>query len=104
VFQALDSDRPSIQEHACYILENFCESLQPKTLRPYLEALLNRLINLLQIGKPNIKEMALSALASAAVASEMEFIPYLRVRNFHCLIISASNSLFYYYLFIIANL
>lgn len=76
VFNALSEPRFTIQGHACYILENFCENLQPKTLRPFLGALMTKLVELVQSDKGMTKEMALSAISSTAVAAETEFIPY----------------------------
>jgi hypothetical protein len=76
VFNALSEPRFTIQGHACYILENFCENLQPKTLRPFLTSLMTKLLELVQAEKSMTKEMALSAISSAAVAAESEFIPF----------------------------
>lgn len=81
VFETLNDSHSTIQCHGCYILENFCENLQPKTLRPWLEGLMGKLIMLFQAESSQTKEMALSAIASAAVASEREFLPYADVSH-----------------------
>lgn len=75
MFDAL-GDIYTVQCTACYVLEYFCEGLQPATLRPYLRQLLEKLVQLLQSDKMLVKEMALSALAATAVAAEKDFVPY----------------------------
>lgn len=40
--------RHTVQTTTCYVLEMFCENLQPETLRPFLNPLLTRLASLLQ--------------------------------------------------------
>lgn len=76
IFHALDDPRPTMQGTSCYVLEYFCENLQPDTLRPYLGALMNKLVVLVQSSQKGTQEMALSAIAATAVAAEVEFLPY----------------------------
>lgn len=76
IFQALDDPRPTVQSTSCYVLEYFCESLQPETLRPYLNPLMTRLANLLRSPQKTTQEMALTAIAATAVAAEIDFLPY----------------------------
>lgn len=76
IFQALDDPRPTVQGTSCYVLEYFCESLQPATLRPYLNPLMTRLAALLQSAQKSTQEMALTAIAATAVAAEIDFLPY----------------------------
>jgi hypothetical protein len=76
IFQALDDPRPTVQGTSCYVLEYFCESLQPATLRPYLNPLMTRLAALLQSAQKSTQEMALTAIAATAVAAEADFLPY----------------------------
>lgn len=84
VFQALDDPRPTVQGTSCYVLEYFCENLQPETLKPFLPPLMGKLANLLQSDLKTTKEMALSAIAATAVASEIAFLPYTEVRGLLC--------------------
>jgi hypothetical protein len=79
VFQALDDTKTTVQTTTCYVLEMFCENLQPETLRPFLNPLLTRLATLLQSPQKLTQEMALTAIASTAVAAEIEFLPYTEV-------------------------
>lgn len=76
IFQALDDPRPTVQGTSCYVLEYFCENLQPETLRPYLSALMTKLVILLNSEQKTTKEMALSAIAATAVAAEIDFLPF----------------------------
>lgn len=79
IFQALDDPRPTVQGTSCYVLEYFCENLQPETLKPFLTPLMTKLVMLLQSEQKTTKEMALSAIAATAVASEIDFLPYAEV-------------------------
>jgi hypothetical protein len=76
IFAALDDPRPTVQGTTCYALEMFCENLQPETLRPFLNELMNKLAVLLESPQKLTKEMALSAIAATAVASEKDFLPF----------------------------
>lgn len=79
IFKALDDPRPTVQGTSCYVLEYFCEGLQPETLRPYLNPLMHRLAALLQSQQRSTKEMVLTAIAATAVAAEKDFLPYTEV-------------------------
>ena len=79
VFGALEDPRPTVQGTSCYVLENFCENLLPQTLRPFLPMLMERLAALLNSPQKTTQEMAMAAIAAAAVASEEGFIPYAEV-------------------------
>ena len=83
MFEALDDPRPTVQGTSCYVLENFCDGIQPETLRPYLPALLQRLGVLLQSTNQTTQEMAMSALAATAVAAEIDFLPYTEVKEIY---------------------
>lgn len=48
MFDIIQDPRHTVQTTTCYVLEMFCENLQPETLRPFLNALLTRLASLLQ--------------------------------------------------------
>lgn len=76
---ALDDAKHTVQGTCCYVLEYFCEGLQPATLRPFLNELMTRLAGLLQAPLRSTQEMALSAIAATSVAAEIEFLPYAEV-------------------------
>ena len=76
IFNALDDPESTVQGTTCYILEYFCENLQRETLRPFLSTLMTKLATLLQNGSKTNKELALSATAATALATEIEFLPY----------------------------
>jgi importin-4 len=78
IFHLLDDATPSVQTVSCYVLEIFCERLEPKVVRPVLDNLVKKLAYMLQTAtKRNVQEMAIAAMAATAVAAEQEFIPYL---------------------------
>ena len=79
VFTALEDSRPTVQSTSCYVVENFCEGLQPDTLKPLLPGMVHRLGLLLQSTNRTTQEMALAALAATAVAAEEYFLPYAQV-------------------------
>jgi importin-4 len=76
LFSALADDEPNVQGTSCYVLENFCENLQPHTLAPFLPQLMERLGQVLINQNTLNQEMALAAIATIAVASEQNFLPY----------------------------
>jgi len=67
----------AVQITTSYVIETFCEPLQAVTLGKYLQKILDKLAALLRSEKAGLKETALSALASVAVASEGQFIPFM---------------------------
>jgi importin-4 len=79
LFTALEDPRPTVQGTSCYVLENFCENLLPQTLIPFLPMLMERLVGLLHSPVRSTQEMAMAAIASTAVASEDNFLPYAEV-------------------------
>lgn len=59
-----------------YALEMFCENLHQRLL-PYLPTLMERLFEILNADTPvHVKELALSAISSAACASKENMLPY----------------------------
>jgi hypothetical protein len=44
VFQLLDDATDNVKGVSCYVLEMFCENLQPATVLPFLPQLMNRLV------------------------------------------------------------
>lgn len=70
----MESDE-GVQERACYSLVAFAENLEEKIL-PYLQPLMQRLVELLRKGNAEIQEMAISAISAAAAAAGKHFEPY----------------------------
>ena len=58
------------------MLESFCENLERETVMPYLDQLMNKLVDLLRSPKPKIQSMAIGAIAATAVAAEEDFLKY----------------------------
>ena len=79
LYTALEDPRHTVQTTCCYVIEMFCENLQRETLRPFLQPLLQRLALLLQSPKQVLQVKALSAIASAALSAELDFLPYVEV-------------------------
>lgn len=76
-FSLLDDSTVSVQATSCYVLEMFCERLEPDGVRPLLESLVRKLASMLETtDKRSVQEMAVAALAATAVAAEEEFAPY----------------------------
>jgi len=78
VFSLLDDSITAVQVTSLYVLEMFCEKLDPASVRPYLDSLVRKLCHILETtSKRSLQEMALSALAATAVAAEEEFTQYM---------------------------
>jgi hypothetical protein len=60
----------------CAALDAFCESLDAAEILPYMPQLISELLQVLQMGRPGVQEMALSAVSSIASAAEQAFQPY----------------------------
>lgn len=60
----------------CAALDAFCESLDAAEILPYMPQLISELLQVLQMGRPGVQEMALSAVSSIAAAAEQAFQPY----------------------------
>jgi hypothetical protein len=55
----------------------FCERLEPEKVRPFLDHLVRKLVQMLETtSKRSVQEMSIAALAATAVAAEEEFVPY----------------------------
>ena len=68
----------TVQTTSCYVLEMFCEKLEPDAVRPFLDSLVRKLASMLETThKRSIQEMATAAIAATAVAAEEDFVPYL---------------------------
>lgn len=71
-----DNENPRIQAHAAAALVNFCEACELDDLAPYLDSLMEKLIQLLQCGSKVVQEGALTALASVADRAQDAFQKY----------------------------
>eukprot|EP01027_Heterolobosea_sp_BB2_P017416 GEZU01024672.1.p1 GENE.GEZU01024672.1~~GEZU01024672.1.p1 ORF type:complete len:931 (-),score=263.30 GEZU01024672.1:811-3603(-) len=86
LISAMDDEIPRVQCHAATAIVNFVEDCQHQFIEPYLDALLNKLLMLLQKGKRFVQEQTLSAISAVAGSSETLFrkyysaiVPYLKV-------------------------
>ncbi|PPR02026.1 hypothetical protein CVT26_008720 [Gymnopilus dilepis] len=76
---ALEEPEPRVHAHAASALINFCEAVERETLLPYLDPIVERLLQLLnpngdgQNTKRYVQEQAITTLAMVADASEATF-------------------------------
>ena len=71
----LNDATEKVKEKSCYALESFCENLG-EDIVPFLQPLLERLTHMLQTSRHETQQMAISALASVALAAGSQFTPY----------------------------
>ncbi|KAF8055485.1 IPO5 [Scenedesmus sp. PABB004] len=71
-----DFANPRVQAHAAAAVVNFSEGCEAETMGPHLDALIAKLLALLQQGKKIVQEGALTALASVADCSQEQFVRY----------------------------
>ncbi len=71
-----DFSNPRVQAHSCAAIVNFAEGCDQDIMGPYLDALITKLLALIQNGRKNVQEGALTAMASIADASGDYFIKY----------------------------
>lgn len=69
----LGAAEPRVQSHAAAALVNFCEEAEKEILAPYLDTLLEHLMQLLQNQKRFVQEQALSTIATVADSAESAF-------------------------------
>ncbi|KAK9271814.1 hypothetical protein L1049_002179 [Liquidambar formosana] len=81
-----DFQNPRVQVHSASAMLFFSKQCTPKTLTPYLNVIVSKLLKCLQKGKRMLKEESLAALASVASSSQEHFqayydtvMPYLKV-------------------------
>jgi len=67
---------PRVQAHACAALTNFFEGTSEEIVVNYVEAIMPKLCELIQVGISIIKENAVTALASLAEAAKEKFSAY----------------------------
>ena len=63
-----------MQQHACYVLEEFCEQLDTEELRPYMRPVVAKMLGFLRDDAvprpgPKLQEMALSVVRRGAAAA-----------------------------------
>lgn len=71
-----DFNNPRVQAHACAATVNFAENCDQDVMAPYLDGLISKLLALLQQGRKNVQESALTSLASVADCAQEYFIKY----------------------------
>eukprot|EP00878_Enallax_costatus_P012560 GHUV01013118.1.p1 GENE.GHUV01013118.1~~GHUV01013118.1.p1 ORF type:complete len:1009 (+),score=321.88 GHUV01013118.1:364-3390(+) len=71
-----DFNNPRVQAHAAATVVNFSEGCESDLMAPHLDALIAKLLTLLQQGKKIVQEGALTALASVADCSQEQFVRY----------------------------
>lgn len=71
-----DFNTPRVQAHACAATVNFAENADQDVMAPYLDTLISKLLALLQQGRRNVQEGALTSLASVADCAQEYFIKY----------------------------
>ncbi|KAG0205651.1 hypothetical protein BGX28_002767 [Mortierella sp. GBA30] len=71
-----DAPFPRVQAHAAAALVNFCEAAEKRTLEPYLDAIFERLLSLLNTGTTYVQEQAITTIATVADSSEERFVKY----------------------------
>ncbi|GJQ14176.1 hypothetical protein GpartN1_g5967.t1 [Galdieria partita] len=71
-----DAANPRVQAHAAAAIINFCEDASPDIVSPYLDGLLQKLLELLASSRRIVQEQAVSAIAAVADSAEQFFIRY----------------------------
>ena len=71
-----DFNAPRVQAHAAAAVVNFSEGAEADLMAPHLDALIAKLLTLLQRGKRLVQEGALTAIASVADSAEELFVKY----------------------------
>ncbi|KAF8926778.1 hypothetical protein BGZ58_010915 [Dissophora ornata] len=71
-----DAPYPRVRAHAAAALVNFCEAAEKRTLEPYLDAIFERLLSLLNTGTTYVQEQAITTIATVADSAEERFVKY----------------------------
>ncbi|KAG0269851.1 hypothetical protein BGZ95_001880, partial [Linnemannia exigua] len=71
-----DAPFPRVRAHAAAALVNFCEAVEKGTLEPYLDAIFERLLSLLNTGTTYVQEQAITTIATVADSAEDRFVKY----------------------------
>ena len=73
---AMEDQSHRVQAHASAAMVNFSEGCPPEHMSGYLDALMNKLMQMLQGGHKMVQESALTALASVADNAQTAFAKY----------------------------
>ncbi|KAL0479253.1 importin-beta [Acrasis kona] len=73
---AMDDPVSKVQSHAATAIVNFVEDCENKYIQPYLNSILNKLLQLLMSGRRFVQEQSLSAISAVADCSEQLFQNY----------------------------
>jgi len=73
---AMDDSVSKVQSHAATAIVNFVEDCENKFIQPYLDSILNKLLQLLMSGRRFVQEQSLSAISAVADCSEQLFQNY----------------------------
>ena len=73
---AMEDQSHRVQAHASAAMVNFSEGCPPEHMAGYLDALMNKLMQMLQGGHKMVQESALTALASVADNAQTAFAKY----------------------------
>ena len=76
LLRAMEDSSHRVQAHAAAAMVNFSEGCPPEHMQPYLDTLMNRLLQMLQGGRKMVQEAALTALASVADNAQTAFAKY----------------------------
>eukprot|EP01103_Thecamoeba_quadrilineata_P011595 TRINITY_DN279_c0_g1_i1.p1 TRINITY_DN279_c0_g1~~TRINITY_DN279_c0_g1_i1.p1 ORF type:complete len:1093 (+),score=229.45 TRINITY_DN279_c0_g1_i1:45-3323(+) len=76
MFLMQDTQNPRVQSHAASAIVNFCEHCETEILKPYLPALMEKLMALVSLPNQLITEQAVTAVAAIADCVEDQFTPY----------------------------
>ncbi|KAG0362852.1 importin subunit beta-3 [Gamsiella multidivaricata] len=71
-----DAPYPRVRAHAAAALVNFCEAAEKRILEPYLDAIFERLLSLLNTGTTYVQEQAITTIATVADSAEERFVKY----------------------------
>lgn len=72
----LDAPEARVASHAAAAFVNFCENAEQAIIEPYLDPVLERLLNLLRKPQKYLQEQVVTTIATVADAAESRFIKY----------------------------
>jgi hypothetical protein len=85
IFLALQEPEAMVKRNALHALDAFCENLGAEELIPYLEQLMSKMGELLQAPALELRELALSVIATAAGAAGEHFARFFEPTMMHVL-------------------
>ncbi|KAI9597109.1 importin subunit beta-3 [Syncephalis fuscata] len=71
-----DTAQPRVQTHAAAALVNFCEAADKEILEPYMDAILEKLVALLNTNKMYMQEQAITTIATMADSAQDRFVKF----------------------------